>query len=95
MGEQENLIKIEKRKFTFQRLNVSFDSNVKMSYTHVWLYAYHTARIGTWKQEYLDRKRFQRKIDVCSKVISPILSSEHRTNILNRNVTWHCLKLSS
>lgn len=87
MDEQENLIKMEKRKFTFQRMSVSFDSNVKMMFTHVWLYAYHTARIGTWKQEYLDRKRFQKKIEACAKVISPILSPEHRTNIRNRNET--------
>lgn len=82
----------EKRKFIFQRLSVSFDSNVKVLYTHVWLYlglyAYRTVRIGSWKQEYLNRKRFQKKIRDFDKVLSPILSPEHRKNTFNRNETY-------
>lgn len=72
------------RGFTFgSRLKVSFNPNVQVLKMHVWSYAYHTARISRWRQDYLDRKRFQKRIKAAEKIISPILRPEHRMNIHN------------
>lgn len=55
----------------------------------VWLFAYHTARNGMcWQQMAVDRCRFQRRIQQTSKVISPVLTKEHREKIFCHQ--WKC-----
>lgn len=38
--------------------SVSFDSNVKIHYMHVWSFAYRKAREGDWMRDAADRFRF-------------------------------------
>ena len=91
MAEQEHLINAKKRRFTFNRLKVSFNSNVSVLNMHVWQYAYHKARIGTWQQEYLDRMRFQKIVKEADKIISRVFMTEHRAKIENKLDFWKIL----
>lgn len=50
----------------------------------VWQYAYHKARIGTWREEYLNRTFFQLRIKKGEDILSPILNSNHRQNVERR-----------
>lgn len=84
MIEQEHFIKMEKQRFTYNRLKVSFNPNIYILKMHVWQYAYHKARIGTWRHEYLDRMRFQKIVKNADKIISLILTTEHRMKIQNK-----------
>lgn len=73
------------REYAFEfQLKVSFDLNVQVLEMCVWQYAYRNARIGSWKEDYLNRMRFMRRIRATEKIISPILTSEHRTKIHNK-----------
>lgn len=73
------------REYAFEfQLKVSFDLNVQVLEMRVWQYAYRTARIGSWKEDYLNRMRFMRRIRATEKIVSPILTSEHRTKIRNK-----------
>ena len=74
---------MDAQRFTYNRLKVSFDPNVKVFNMFVWSYAYHTARIGTWNENYLDRMRFNQRIQSTEKIISPILMAEHRMKLLS------------
>lgn len=73
------------REYAFEfQLKVSFDLNVRVLEMRVWPYAYHAARIGSWKQDYLNRQRFILRFRATEKIISPILTSEHRMKIRNK-----------
>lgn len=74
---------MDSQRFTYNRLKVSFDPNVKVFNMHVWSYAYHTARIGAWKENYLDRLRFNQRIQSAEEIISPVFMVEHRMKLLS------------
>lgn len=74
------------RRFTFGP-SVSFHPIVKVLIMHVWQYAYRMSRVSGWKQDYLDRKRFQKRIKKTESIIAPILTVEHRLKIYNRFIS--------
>lgn len=70
------------QRFTYNRLKVTFDTNVRVLNMCVWSFAYRAARIGKWREEYLDRKRFEKRIQDIEKILSPILTREHRMRLV-------------
>lgn len=64
-----------------KRRPVTFDMNVYVLNMFVWSYAYRVARIGTWQQDAADRERFEKRITELEKIISPVLTAEHRKRI--------------
>jgi len=49
--------------------HVSFNLEPQIHIMYTWDYAYRTARKGDWKSYYLDRLRFQKRIDDLSKIL--------------------------
>lgn len=48
-----------------------------------WDYAYRAARRGPWEEMARDRERFRGRINFIERILSPILTVQHRTHI------WH------
>lgn len=76
----------EPRRFTFSRLNVTFDLNIKVLNMRTYEYVHRTARISHWQRTVADRIRFSKRIMDVENVISPILSSEHRLKMMGESI---------
>lgn len=58
---------MDKNTCTFYREGVRFNDKVEIHYLYCWNYAYRQARKGEWEKAYLDRLRFQKRIEELSK----------------------------
>lgn len=66
------------------RFQVTFNPVVTRFNMYTWDYAYRKARQSNWRQVASDRYRFQRKILKIGRIISSILTAEHRHKIFNK-----------
>lgn len=55
---------------------------------HVWSYAHHTARKGMWREEYLARMRFKRRIELAEELLSPILNERYMRVLIMKIVGY-------
>ncbi|XP_055312283.1 uncharacterized protein LOC129574368 [Sitodiplosis mosellana] len=65
----------------FEEKKVTFNLCPKVHEIRAWKFAYSQARKGKWEQLGRDRERFEKRINGLSRVLSPILASEHRQKI--------------
>lgn len=57
-----------------EKKHVSFTSaKPEVHELHVWKFAYHQARLGSWKASLCDRMRFAQRIRQCEFLLKPIL----------------------
>lgn len=54
----------------------------KYRYMHTWLYAHREARRGTSAQDYADRIRFEKRIQLIDSHIGYIFREQHRKRII-------------
>lgn len=66
--------------FLFQ-LQVTFNLCPVVHEIRAWKYAYSEARKGKWEQMGRDRERFEKRINELKRILSPILSVQHRQKI--------------
>ena len=72
MNSKENIMK---KSVTFQ------EEKNKLYVLVQWNFAYKQARKCEFRTYYLDRLRFEKRINNCKIILDPILSKEHRTKM--------------
>ena len=77
-----------RRMFSVPHKKVKFNESVDIIYQPMdWSDDdYSMARRGPWTMMAADRRRFRRRIDKLSYILSPILTEEHRLLIRLRNM---------
>lgn len=82
VGEMQRMFPILSR-----NKSVTFADVVTVRYQSTWSEAdYRAARRGPWMTMAVDRHRFRRRIEKLSKILTPILTDEHRIRIRLRNL---------
>lgn len=82
-NEQSNGKSTESKKCKVKR--VRFDLRPIVHVMRAWKFAYAQARKGHWQQIGWDHQRFGRRINELSRLLSPILATDHRQMICMRN----------
>lgn len=80
-NEDEKIFKDEISVSPIQK--VKFNLNPVIHIMVHWDYAYRAARKGPWEEMARDRERFRGRINSIERILSPILTVQHRTHI------WH------
>lgn len=65
----------------FEEKKVRFNLSPVVHEIRAWKFAYSQARKGQWEQMGRDRGRFEKRINEVSRILSPILATDHRAQI--------------